>query len=618
LSRKTIIPIRIRAMLLVGLLLGVSICFFVFFAGKMFDQDKADFVKEAALNRANSLSDQTHSLLTTAQTLIKLFRNFENPDNSDQVLKFANSFRNILFVAKVEKNSGKNVKTKGIPAVKILHLWPTNYLKSHPIINANALNSIGPQYLFDESSIQGREKSIYSIEHILNAPALVYAERIDLSDQYYLVGIDLGNIAQQFSNDFLFQNHLIGLSGESLISKGKKNRPYQNFLSYIFSTGESSGGRIMEDLSAQDHIVGFSKIKDLGILTISHISTKTAFDAKREFYKKSVLITIFFLSIALFLFILTTQGLGRRILRLKDILSEMGSGNYTLTTLTPIGMDEITLLEEEVAQAQKNIQKVIEEKLTYLFNKNKAEKEKEIGKTYLDIFPVYESATYPKMDTVGTLRAGNTYQGTFSFQIVGASTILVVMGQITEQSVAAAITAGMLRAIFEVIMKIPDIDLAQIVLLSNQTIVGITKGHVSFPLFLGLFDNQQGKLSFLNFKAPPPVLFASSTPNALQVVEEQQASLFGAANTVESMKIASLPFKSDDCLFLYAKGLLEVTSENGRPLGQKGVFSLLVGNFKKYPGLNDFHLAFKSGVQQFQGRTQLANDFSYLLIKFHA
>ncbi|MEK6625291.1 MAG: hypothetical protein AABY86_10000, partial [Bdellovibrionota bacterium] len=112
-----------------------------------------------------------------------------------------------------------------------------------------------------------------------------------------------------------------------------------------------------------------------------------------------------------------------------------------------------------------------------------------------------------------------------------------------------------------------------------------------------------------------PLYFNLAAPQELAALNLTSGPSLGKTETY-TFQEKSMAIKEQDIIFIQSPTLYELRNDQAKPMGQKGILSLLVMAFKKFPRFLDAYIAFKNAITGQQAKSQQVMDYAFLLINF--
>ncbi|HAZ14589.1 MAG: hypothetical protein A2X86_00855 [Bdellovibrionales bacterium GWA2_49_15] len=612
---KFIFPIKLKIVfiLLAFLLAGQSISLYL--SDKIFRDDKRDFLYESVLGRANSLMDQFKNTIEHYELLADQIALLHGEKRHDLIEKMIETDRGIIFVSVLERqNASKDGPDADTRQLSLQKMFFSRNLIEFGIQSPEKINSIPPRILYPVSQIQDKPKALYATDYILEVPSLIFVKRIKMGPQFIALSISLDLISNEFANDYLYSNILWEEGGHSLI--GSQKAKHFGFIPALFESGETSGADLVHTTDGEKLIIGHSKLKKYRLMVLSYTPETRAFSAMRELYRKSLLFGLCLLSVAVLIAFVFGQRFKLALDNLANAVSVMKEGKDP-GEIESVSNDETALFAMELNQLRLNLAEQINGKVQTAVVKARSDKEKELARAILDFASPFESATYGPIEIAGSLRPSVVYGGNFWYHALHQDNLIFAIGKISEQNGhLAALATTSLKSIILTINSHPPKNALECVNYINRSFFQIYKGKIVSTLFLGVYNLRQQQLSYVSAGSEfGPIHFNLARPQELAALNLTPGPSIGK-EVDSTFQEKTMTFKEQDILLILSPALYELRNDQAKPMGQKGLLSMMVMAFKKFPQFLDAYIAFKNAITGQQAKVQQAMDYAFLLIKF--
>ncbi len=614
-AEKFIFPIKLKIVfiLLTFMFAGQSISLYL--SDKIFRDDKKDFLYESVLGRANSLMDQFKNTIEHYELLADQITMLEEEKRFDLIEKMVETDRGIIFVSVLERQNGtKNGQEAETRQLSLQKIFYSKNLIEFGIPSPEKINSIPPRILYPIAQIQDKPQALYSTDHILDVPSLIFVKRIKMGPQFIAVAISLDLISNEFANDYLYTNLLWEEGGRTLIGAQKAN--HFGFIPALFESGETSGADLVRTTDGEKLIIGHSKLKKYRLMVLSFTPESRAFSAMRELYRKSLLFGLCLLSVAVLIAFFFGQRFKNGLDYLANAVALMKEGKDP-GEIVSLTNDETALFAMELNQLRLSLTEQINNKVNTAVIKARSEKEKDLARAILDFATPLESATYGNLEVVGSLRPSNVYGGSFLHHSLHQDNLIFAIGRISEQNGhLAALATTSLKSILATINSHTPKKALECVTYINRSFYRAYKGKIVANMFFGVYNLTQHQLTYVSAGAEfAPLYFNLDSAQELAAVNLAPGPSIG--KDVDSIfQEKSMTFKDQDILLTMSPALFELRNDQAKPMGQKGLLSMMVVAFKKFPNFLDAYIAFKNSIIGQQTKAQQPIDYALLMIKF--
>ncbi|MBI2522528.1 MAG: SpoIIE family protein phosphatase [Bdellovibrio sp.] len=612
---KFIFPIKLKIVLILIAFMLSGQAISLYLSDRIFRDDKKDFLYESVLGRANSLMAQFKNIIEHYELLSDQIALLQEEKRNDLIEKMVETDRGIIFVSILERQS----TTKDGPEADgrqlgLQKMFFSKNLIEFGIQSPEKINSIPPRILYPISQIQDKSKTLYATDHILEVPSLIFVKRIKMGPQFIAVAISLDLISNEFANDYLYTNILWEEGGHILIGGQKAN--HFGFIPSLFESGETSGADLVHTTDGEKLIIGHSKLKKYRLMVLSYTPETRAFTAMRELYRKAVLFGVCLLSVAVLISFIFGQRFKNALDKLANAVEAMKQGKDP-GEIESSSNDETALFAMELNQLRLNIAEHTNSKVQTAVVKARSDKEKDLARAILDYAAPFESATYGPIEIAGTLRPSIVYAGSFWYHTLHQDNLIFAIGKISEHSGhLSALATTSLKSILLTISSHNPQSALDCVNYVNRTFHQIYKGKVVATLFFGVYNLSQQQLSYVSAGSEfAPIHFNLATPQELAALNLSPGPLLGKDKD-SAFQEKTTTFKEQDILLILSPALYELKNDQAKPMGQKGLLSMMVMAFKKFPQFLDAYIAFKNAITGQQAKVQQAMDYAFLLIKF--
>ncbi|MBT4762674.1 MAG: SpoIIE family protein phosphatase [Bdellovibrionaceae bacterium] len=373
----------------------------------------------------------------------------------------------------------------------------------------------------------------------------------------------------------------------------------------------------------ESSLVSQFKIEEDGLQIFSQISTKNAFSAAKVLVNKTLLFSIFLISIMTVTALVFANGFTKPIDALYMATQEVAKGNFSIQVKVS-SKDEVGALARSFNWMIQEIQKLLKE----THQKALLEKELETAKLVQEsLFPeVNFESEIVKMSsfTEPATQCGGDWWG---YQQVD-NDLYVLIGDATGHGVPSALITAAAQSSFttqvnSAIENNYKIDTAQLMTGLNRAIYSASKGRIKMTFFIAKINLISGGCEYTN--ASHDVPFISMSPketnkDALRSRDNLE-SLSGFSDPVLGAEFNSTYEKHyyqlnpNDVLFFYTDGITEGANVNHEEWGESRLLRSLVK--VSHEDVSEICDTIVKKAYKFFGETERTDDITVVVVKYY-
>jgi len=621
--QKILVPLKAKITVLFGSLLVSALVFYVYYAIKLFNEDKAAYIYDSTLVSVEALGEQVRSQMSEIESLLwplikggaeqapsrdlanlkqALLRKAEiyevtflvkdrnkfqiylhRPEGlEEENYQAFSQLENKKLSGRTQALSGKNFTTRtlNLSGSRILEMVKS-YAEGVLVVRLSASH-------FFKALAKGRQH--YFLLFNENLETILDGGRRDFISQLDSTDLDL---AKQVLSYQVKHASEVGAEGMefSLLGKGEQR---------------------------QTVLLGMKFLPDFKLWALALIPTDEAFRAARFLIQRSAILGGLLLSLCIFFGILFARGLTRPLEKLTAMAQKVAKGEFG-STVTIKGRDELAALATTFNYMSKEIEHYIGEM------KEKARLENE-----LYVAQLVQSTFFPDQDwkkgcieVSGRFRSasecGGDWWGIFHH---GPKSVIFICDATGHGVGAALMTATAfcsLRNLKQIIYDHPDYleNPGKILAFMNHAALGL-KGEILMTAVVGVLDVDSNIFKYANASHCPP-LFFKNKENTPQPQKDQFVPLMEANGARlghrpdEVYKYEEVMLEKGDAVFFYTDGILEAENAEGKPFGQRRLLKTL-SQTKMLKSSSVVDGVF-SDLKNFMGEAPLTDDHTVVCLK---
>lgn len=360
------LTLRLKLILLIGILLLGSVGTYLYFAVNLFVSDKTSYVYDTSLATTSYLAKDVYSTIQNASENAFTFALIGK--KKPELIKELLSLKTKILAFKIE--SRENIPIFIHPRIKELY----------------GIDSASLKKISDEFNINSKKEiEIVNISHSLGIPAL----NLIIYNQYmgdrYIYTIYAGDLQDSFQKDSTFKNFLIDNDGKVIIGPAELSDEIISIATT--SQAESLSQKIKSD---ENELMSFTRLEDLGLIVISKISEADAFEVTDYLKKRSAAMAMILLGLGVILGLFFSSGITKPIeelvratrliatgkygaqikIKTKDEVSLLARSFNSMSVEIKNKMDEIQEANEQLDYMNKNLEKLVAQRTAELAEAN--------------------------------------------------------------------------------------------------------------------------------------------------------------------------------------------------------------------------------------------------------
>jgi len=563
-ARKIFFPFKLKVLLMLVTILGVSISFYVWFAIDIFKKDKAAYIYENGLLHTENLSSQASLYLKDVgnrlNLLLAAYARMEKSNTLERLIEKNDDFID-LQIFKNGKNMFSTCNPRARETEEICHQSLIPYLneisagKSQVFLkNIGTMGEI-PHFIF---SIKALDEIF-----ILRVNTSQFGKILDQNNLY------ISYVLNQSGSFFYGQNH------ETAIEK----RQWASLIASKVEKGTFEGKNQNNELM----LISYSKIPGFNQYIISEISQASAFSAARYLIDKSLYFALLVLSVSLITGVFFSRNVTGNINQLYLATKRLSQRDFTskvvISSYDEVGVlaDSFNLMSEEIVMYMsemkeksrlENEMKVASLVQTAFFPKS------EIESKHVSIAAYYTPAT----------ECGGDWWGHIEHQ----DKTILILADATGHGVPAALLTATINSAASILEKLSKQDASilsrpeNILSLMNHAVCSVG-ANIMLTCFVGIIDVKARTLSYSNASHNPPLLLKNT--GGVQAVDKDDFIPLTKALGPRLGHDLMAAFNSDlvyldnnDLLILYTDGLIECANQEGKQWGKRRFLQSLIKN----------------------------------------
>ncbi len=315
----------------------------------------------------------------------------------------------------------------------------------------------------------------------------------------------------------------------------------------------------------------------------------------------SLLIIASGLFVVVFIILLISKNITKDISKIKEISLKIAKGNFNVDIPSSFN-DESQTIAEALDVMQKSLKKYIEE----VKDKARIENELELARKIQNAFVPNELNT--ELDgfkvsgfSMWARQVGGDFYGAGR---LNDGKILFYLGDVSGKSIPAVLYVAMIKSIIYVLSK-QSSSVKDMVNFLNNYLASITKQNHFATIFIGLIDEQNGKLEFCNAGHEPPIAIKG---NAIFTPLLDKNLPVGVFENFD-FKTRKIRLDSFDTLLIFSDGVLDATNDKDEQFGYDRLNKLILENLGSKLNLSEI---IKNKLLSFTNKKELYDDITVL------
>lgn len=313
------ITLRLKLICLITVLLLGSVGSYLYFAINLFVTDKTSYVYDTTLATTNYLAKDVTNTIQNATENAFTFALIGK--RKPALIKELLSLKTKILAFKIE--SRENIPVFIHPRLKELYG-----------IQSEKLRELSENFELTTR----RDIEVVNITKDIGSPAVNLVIFNRYAGERYIYTIFIGDLIDSFQKNQTFKNYLITDKGQSII--GDKLLSDEIVKKITNSKLESLSQRIE---GKENQLLSFTKLEELGLVIVSQLSEKKAFEVTEFLIKKSSATAIILLCLGVMLGLYFSSGITKPLELLVKATKLVASGKYG-TQIKTKSRDEVSLL----------------------------------------------------------------------------------------------------------------------------------------------------------------------------------------------------------------------------------------------------------------------------------
>ena len=317
----------------------------------------------------------------------------------------------------------------------------------------------------------------------------------------------------------------------------------------------------------------------------------------------SLLIIAGGLSLVVLIILLISKNITRDISKIKEISLKIAKGNFDVEIPSSFN-DESQTIAEALDVMQKSLKKYIEE----VKDKARIENELELARKIQNAFVPNELNT--ELDgfkvsgfSMWARQVGGDFYGA---NRLNDGKILFYLGDVSGKSIPAVLYVAMIKSIIYVLSK-QSSSVKEMVNFLNNYLTSITKQNHFATIFIGLIDEQNGKLEFCNAGHEPPIVIKGDALFTPLLDKNLPVGVFENFD----FKTRKIRLDSFDTLLIFSDGVLDATNDKDEQFGYDRLNKLILENLGSKLNLSEI---IKNKLLSFTNKKELYDDITVLVL----
>ena len=369
-----------------------------------------------------------------------------------------------------------------------------------------------------------------------------------------------------------FSVYLLDRSGNPLSASTTPRANEREVTKPIFSsipTGFNSGVREMQ-VEGSENIIGYQKLEDGALTALGLIPKEAAFTAQRALVRRSFVLGLSVLLIALGVALVLVRSLTRRLRQMWHATQKVSEGDFSVRVATDGATeDEVTSLAVSFNAMSGKIKELLAETV----KKARMEKELETAQIVQSRFFPTTGFDHSNLKLSGRFVPASECSGDWwQYALIGDQ-LIIVLGDVTGHGVSAALVTAAAHAGFS--MTVADwktgtkgpLSITTLAEKLHQAVVASAGGQASMTFAAAEINLKTGMMVFANAGHPPPFLYR----------DDRSKPLMGAMNHAlgergpVSFHTSSIQLQAGDRIFWYSDGVFEARRKDRKKISKMGL-----------------------------------------------
>lgn len=429
------------------------------------------------------------------------------------------------------------------------------------------------------------------------------------------------SFVESFSGSTLFDSILVNGKGEILIAP--VNPVYLNdtdettlaIQSTIEKIKAPVGTHKFTSPASGDWLVSMASVGLGDMKVISMMPEKTALEAIRVLFIKSVLLFFLLVSATIGISVLASSSLTRAIKSLVEATKKISQGDFNVQVKVDTE-DEIGGLANGFNHMASEIKRLLEE------TAEKTRMESELNTARLvqsTLFPDNEFDN-DVISLRGHYEPASECGGDWWYfsQIHGKTYFWI--GDATGHGVPAALVTSAAKSAASVLQQFPDLSVAQVMKLMNDAIYGTSRGQVLMTFFLGCFDDQTGELTYTSASHDPPYVIPHKDGQEVKKKDLLALSDAVGPRLGESLQSqyqqTTVQINPKDRLVFYTDGVTELKNAQNEQWGERKFLKVLMQSYNEQRSLDLSVRDLNKGIEEHRNEHPLQDDVTFFIVDY--
>jgi len=562
--RKILFPFKLKVLLMLVTILGISISFYVWFAIDIFKKDKAAYIYENGLMYTENLSSQTSLYLKDVgnrlNLLIAAYARMDQSNTLEKLIEKNDDFID-LQIFKNKKNILSMCNTRVRETEEICHRPLSPYISEISagkdqvfLKNMGAMGEI-PHFIFSIKELEG-----------------IFILRVNTSQ--------LGKILDQNN---LYKSYALNQSGSVFYGPESETAIDKKQWAGFIASKVDKGTFESKNLNDQSVLVSYSKVPGFNKYIISEISQAAAFSAAQYLIDKSFYFALLVLSLALITGVFFSRNVTGNINQLYLATKRLSKRDFTSKVLID-SHDEVGVLADSFNMMSEEIVMYMSEM-----------KEKSRLENEMKVASLVQTAFFPKSEIelkhvsiaayyTPATECGGDWWGHIEHQ----DKTILILADATGHGVPAALLTATINSAASILEKWSKQDASilsrpeNILSLLNHAVCSVG-ANIMLTCFVGIIDINARTLSYANASHNPPLLLKNKKGGQPLGKDDFMPLTKALGPRLGHDSIAV--FNSDqvfldnnDLLILYTDGLVECANQEGKAWGKRRFLQSLIKN----------------------------------------
>jgi sigma-B regulation protein RsbU (phosphoserine phosphatase) len=323
-------------------------------------------------------------------------------------------------------------------------------------------------------------------------------------------------------------------------------------------------------------ILGYQRFLGDQLLLTTMVPKRTAFEASELLFRKSLIIGVSILSIALAFALLLARGIIGPIRQLWAATLKVSEGDFNVQIDTSrMSGDELGDLAESFNGMTGKIQELLEKTA----EKARMESELQTARYVQESFFPRQDYSANGVEVAGTFVPATECGGDWWHVASKNKTTYCLLGDVTGHGVSAALVTATVFGAYNSMMGAKSLGevgaehLNYLVSSLNGAVRRSGRGEASMSM-LAASISAAGKMSICNASHRNPIIGQFSDPASLKPLVLERSNALGDGNDYTA-SLTEVEMRKGDVQFWFTDGLIEIENQEGKPLGSKGLVRML-------------------------------------------